>query len=120
MARHVQLIGTISIANGTASSGALGSAVGVRNPSTAFGPNVDYIIYAPASLTNTINVQVAPVEGPSAGDWKNLSIGGAVVTLAAGTATVVAGAAFKNLRVATASGNEAAQRDFIVLAQVDT
>lgn len=114
MSRHIQKLGTLTIANGGTNSGALLAG----NVATQFGSNVDMVIFAPAALTGTVTMQIAPLESPSAGDWKTAYLGGADVTIPAGKAVVVPVVAFKNMRLVS-SGAEGADRNFEVFAQVD-
>lgn len=115
MARHNARLGTLTIASGGTASTALST---LANLKVAIGFSVDLIIYAPAALTGTATVQVSPVESPSAGDWKNLSAGATVITIAAGSAEIVPAAAYFDLQILSSSA-EGADRDFIVVAQVD-
>lgn len=118
---HNADLGTLTILSGAANSGnfdplGIGSE-GVRK--VAAGSLADLIIYAPATLTNTCNIQVAPNESPAAGDWKDLYIAGNLVTVPAGGATSIPCAAFRAIRVHSA-GNEGADRVFTLVGQLAT
>jgi len=115
MARHVAIVGTLTIASGQTDSPALST---VAKPKIALGVAIDLVIYAPSALTGTVSVQVSPIEEPDSADWRTASVAGTPVTIAAGAAEVVPVVAARDLRIHS-SGAEGADRSFIVLAQYD-
>lgn len=118
MARQVTDLGTISIANAGTTSGGLSGVSSASVVRVALDYAIAISIFSPAALTGTVTVQVSPVESPAAGDWKALSVGGADVTIPAAKAVILTSlGGFKDLRLVSGSA-EAAQRDFIVRAQL--
>jgi len=65
----------------------------------------DLCIFAPATLTGTINVQVSP----DASNWFDLKSGGSNVAVAASAAVVITNGGFKYLRVHSGSAEGAAR-----------
>ena len=112
MARHLTIIGTLTIASGESESGWL------TFKKVGFGQATDMILYGPAALTNTVTVEVSHKEVPSGGDARELSVQGAPLTVAAGAAEIIPSSAFASLRV-NSSGNEGAARVFTLMAQVE-
>jgi len=82
----------------------------------AHGQNIDYTIYAPATLPETVTVQMSPVNSPAAGDWVDIQKDGTDVTLTAGKGTLFSGMC-KALRLS--SGATAAERTFRLIGQVE-
>ncbi len=117
MARSIHDLGTLSIANAGTVSNALSGAGVVQ---AAFGALNILMIFTPATLPETVNIEVAPVISPQAADWKRLQWQpGTDVTLPAGKAVnipLVSG--FKALRIVSQAA-VAAQRDFRLLVQID-
>lgn len=68
-------------------------------------------IHSPESLTGTLTVEVTSKRNPGGTDWKDLTSGGSVVTLAAGEALPITDVAFAGLRVKSSSA-EASERHF--------
>lgn len=114
--RSLAPLGQLTIPNGTPSSNGL---VATREGELGLAQAEVVTIYAPAALTQTCQIEVsATVASPV---WRELTnIDGDPVVIAAGGAVNIVGLAARNLRIATASGNEGAERVFTVLAQIAT
>lgn len=117
MARHNARLGTLTISSGQTASTALSSIY--ANTSLAMGVAVDFVVYAPAALTGTVTAQASPVQSPSAGDWKNITVAGTAITIPAGAAVVIPLVAMFDFRLNSGSA-EGADRDFVVVVQYDT
>lgn len=72
------------------------------------------VIYAPATLTGTVTVQVEPTETGTA--WVDLTSGGSDVTIAAGNSVTITEGGFRQLRLSS-SAAEGAARVFSVTKQ---
>jgi hypothetical protein len=94
---------------------ALSSLLSKGNLRSTLGNTSDLIIYAPAALTGTITIQIAPRYG--AGEWKTFQDAGADVNIAAGKAISIPVGAIEDLRIHS-SGAEGAARDFDVVVQI--
>lgn len=128
MGRHLHNIGTISILNGQTDSAIFGPPLSGTAPTgsqAVLGSIANMIIYTPATLPETITLLVSPLDstgGPPAApnDLKTLQWQpGQVLTLTAGVAMnipLVAG--FRSFRIHAAAA-VAAQRDFVVVVQLD-
>jgi hypothetical protein len=118
MARSTHDLGILTIANGQTVSNVLSGAGVVQ---AALGSANVTTIFTPATLPETVNVEVAPVINPQAADWKRLQWqpGTDLVLAAARAVNIPLIAAFKALRI-VASGAVAADRAFRVLTQVDS
>jgi hypothetical protein len=117
MARSTHDLGTLSIANGQTVSNVLSGAGVVQ---AALGTANVFNFFTPATLPETVNVEVAPFIAPQAADWKRLQWqpGTDLALAAAKAVNVPLIAAFKAIRL-VAQGAVAAQRDFRVLVQND-
>jgi len=113
MARHIARIGTLRISNGGTNSPALTSLGAVGR--VGLGAATGLTIYAPATLTGTVTIEVLPYGDAT---WRTLQSGGADVTIAATKAVVISPPAFADLRLHS-SGAEGADRDFFVDSQID-
>jgi len=119
MTRHLHNVGTISIANAGTDSPDFGT---IKGAQSVLGSIASMIIFAPATLPETINLQCCPIDAPGAApnDRKILQWQpGTDLVIAAGRAVnvpLVAG--FRSFRL-HATGAVAAQRDFVVVFQVD-
>lgn len=115
--RHNGVIGTLTIANnGTVSTELTASTVKNKIP---LGAIVDWVIYAPASLTGTVTVYVSYLDAPSSGDWRALQISsGTDVTIPAAKAVVVPCGGARALRVVSGSA-EGAERIFYIVGQYE-
>src|SRR6266446_5183274 len=69
MARSTHDLGTLSIPNAQTTSNVLSGAGVVQ---AALGTLNVLMIFTPTTLPETVNVEVAPVISPAAGDWKRL------------------------------------------------
>jgi hypothetical protein len=119
MARHLHSLGTISILNAQTSSAAfVGSSPG--QVQAILGALASMVIFAPTTLPETVNLQVAPTATPLSTDWKNLQWqpGTDVLVAAAKAVNIPLAAGYRAIRL-TATVAVAAQRDFIVIAQID-
>jgi hypothetical protein len=83
-----------------------------------FGNLVDFIVYAPATLPETVTVYVSNVRATAWSQMRQLIVNGSAVTVAAGKAVQVPVAAFKTLGLKSASA-VGADRTFPVVGQVD-
>lgn len=115
MARHIHRATDLTIPNGTA----LSNVISGNEGKITFGGSYAISIFGPAVLTGAVTVQVAPVNNPSAGDWVNLSVSGADVTVAALKCIIIANPSFLALRLSSAA-TELADRVFRLLAMLDT
>lgn len=81
------------------------------------------VIYAPATLTGTITLQVAPEREASEGgtstaqSWATMQSGGVDITLPAGKALTLTDIAFRQLRLVSGSA-EGGDRAFRVTKQI--
>lgn len=118
MAKHLHDLGTLSILNGQTVSNALSGAGVVQ---ATLGSLASMVIFTPATLPETVNVEVAPILSPSAGDWKRLQWqpGTDLVLAAAKAVNIPLTAGFRAFRL-VAQGAVAAQRDFRVVGQVES
>ena len=119
MARSIHDLGTLSILNGATVSSASLSGAGVVQ--AALGTLNVLMIFTPATLPETVNVEVAPVTNPQAADWKRLQWQpGSDLVLGAGKAiNVPLVSGFKALRIVSQAA-VGGQRDFRLLAQEDS
>lgn len=117
MPRHRIWLPNLVIANGQVASNEISLTAGI-NTKVALGTLVDLIIYSPATLPETVSVQIAPIEAPGAGDWSVVYVGGSDVTLPAGRAIVVPVGAAAALRL-LAGAAVGADRTFKARGQVD-
>ena len=76
-------------------------------------------IFAPATLPETVTVEVAPGPSPQAADFRALQSDGADITLTAGKATVITAVAFQSLRLVADAG-VGADRTFQVVVLDDS
>ena len=112
MARHTVELPDLVIPNA-------GTVSNVVEDKLAFDAAVDFIIWGPSALDGTVTVEVAPNQGPSAGDFSPLQVTpGTNVTVAADRAPVIAAAGFKALRLVSGT-TETSERTFPFRAQVD-
>ncbi len=113
MARHLHRFGTLTIASGQTQS----QAYAVQS---ALGSLIDLLVFAPATLPETVRVQVAPIAAPQAADWKDLQVGvpGANMTIAAGVAQMVPAGGMAAIRLVSGVA-VAADRVFTLNAQMD-
>lgn len=93
-----------------------GTAIGGLDDSEAF------TIYAPASLTGNITMQVSPDRqvsegGPASAAWSTLQSGGVDITLTAGKALTITDVAIRQLRLVSDVA-EGADRTFRITKQV--
>lgn len=110
MAGQFAILGTLTIVNGATDSGIL-------VPKTkGFGYLSTLIVYCPATLPETITMQVDPYEANQT--WYTLQDNGADVAFAAGKAVVVFTGAFQSMRL-HAGVAVAADRVFVVTGQLD-
>src|SRR6266550_6647161 len=118
MARSTHDLGTLSILNTATVSNVLSGAGVVQ---AALGTSNILMIFTPATLPETVNIEVAPIINPAAGDWKRLQWqpGADLVLPAARAVNVPLVGGFKALRIVSQVG-VAAQRDFRVLVQTDS
>ena len=121
---HVADIGTLTIPSGTAVSGSLvsaavdgGAALSTSVVKRALGSAIDLLLYCPATLPETVVVQISPVKNPASGDWKTLEINGADVEAAAGRVIDLPIGAVKDIRLKS-STNVASDRAFILRGQL--
>ena len=77
------------------------------------GGLANLVVFCPAAATGTLSLQISPVYGAAAGDWKTAQSAGADVALTAAKAVSVPELTFMDLRFHS-SGSEGAQRDFVV------
>lgn len=115
MPRHRMVLPDLVIASGQTASNAIDLAAGV-NTKIALGTLVDFIVYAPSTLPETVSVQISYLESPTASDWSTVYVSGADVTVPAGKAVVVPVGAAAALRL-LAGGAVAADRTFRVRGQ---
>lgn len=108
MASVCEIVGTLTISNGTAQSAWLASKLG-------FGAQIGLVIYAPATLTGTVNVLVSPDEAGSVNG--KLDVQGTIVVVGAGRAVAIIQTGWKSISLISSS-NEAADRVFIIAAQM--
>jgi hypothetical protein len=119
MARHLHVVGTLSILSGQTDSTDFGAGKGDQ---AVLGSVSSIVVFAPATLPETVNLQVSPLATPGAApnDRKVLQWQpGTDLVIAAGKAVnipLVAG--FRSFRL-HATGAVAAQRDFVIVFQVD-
>jgi hypothetical protein len=83
---------------------------------STFGNSGNISVTAPAALTGVCTVQVSPKYG--SGIWSTLQLAGADVAVAAGKTVNIPSGAFEDMRIHSA-GVEAAQRDFLVVFQIN-
>jgi hypothetical protein len=110
----IDLIGTITIANGATVSDVLAM-------EKAFARLVDLIIYTPAALTGTCTLRCSWKDNAAAGtaaDWRNLYINGADVDLPANKAVVVPAASWQALSIISGAV-EGAIREFQIMGQME-
>lgn len=88
----------------------------VINTKVGLGTLVDFIVFAPATLAETVVVQISHLENPTSTDWVTVYVGGSDVSVPAGRAVVVpvGGAAALRLQ---ADGAVADDRTFHVRGQ---
>ena len=84
-----------------------------RTAKADYGDAENIVIFAPATLTGTVTVEVSDVPG---GTFVPLQSGGADVTLPAGKATTITEVGFPAMRFKSGSA-EAAARTFILSKQ---
>lgn len=106
--RYVQSASDLTIASSGSTSNAISDIASA----------ISIVIYGPASLDQTINVEVAQ-DATSGATFYPLLSAGSNVTITAAKATVITAGGFKQLRVKTASGTETAERVFLVDYQVE-
>ncbi len=118
MARSTHDLGNLTIASGQTISNVLQGAGVVQ---AAFGTANVFTFFTPATLPETVNVEVAPVINPQAADWKRLQWQPNVdLTLSAAKAVnTPLIAAFKAMRLVSQAG-VGADRVFRVLVQTDS
>lgn len=111
---HDARLEDLVIPSGQTVSNAIITPVGIQNI-------VEMVIYADAAFTGTtITVQVAPLQSPAAGDWKNFQFTpGTDVVIAAGKAVRVACRCIKAIRLLS-NASEGAARTCPVIVQQDT
>lgn len=107
----------ILIASGTTTSAAIGG----------FDDAEALVIYAPAALTGTVTLQVAPDRQASERDqslaaapavvWSTMQSGGSDITIPAGKALTLTDIGFRQMRLVSGS-SEGADRTFKVSKQV--
>lgn len=112
MARHVARIGQLTIPAGGTASPALST---LQFSRAGVGSAVGILIAAPATLPESVSVQVLPA---GSSEWRVLQSGGVDVTVAAGKAIVLSPAPFNDIRL-LAGAAVAADRTFDVDAQMD-
>lgn len=115
MSRQRITLPDLVIASGQTASNEISLTAGI-NTKIALGTLVDFIIYGPATLPETVAVQISYLESPTSSDWSTVYISGADVTVPAGKAVVVPVGAAAALRL-LAGGATAATRTFRVRGQ---
>ena len=100
---------TLTIASGQTVS----DSASVHLPRRALGISEELHISAPAALTGTVTVEVAPDDEAPAGDFRQLSVAGADLTIAAGDSVLVPCGSCRDLRLVSSSA-EAAARAFVI------
>ena len=115
MPRHRIALPDLVIANGQTASNAISLTAGI-NTKIGLGTLVDFIVFGPATLPETVAVQISDIETPSASDWYTVYINGSDVTVPAGKAVVVPVGAAAALRL-LAGGAVGAERTFQVRGQ---
>ncbi|CAB4165077.1 hypothetical protein UFOVP1537_51 [uncultured Caudovirales phage] len=112
-----ETVGTFTILSGATTSEKLSAILSKGQAKDLTGGMRNLTIFAPATLTGTVTVKIAPTE--AATTFNTLTKDGTDVTVAAGkTATVTTGA-FKDLQLVSGSA-EGADRVFTIVAQIET
>src|SRR5437868_637163 len=108
MAKSLHDLGTLSIPNGQTTSNVLSGAGVVQ---AALGATASMVVFTPATLPETVNIEVAPFIAPAAGDWKRLQWqpGTDLLLAAAKAVNIPLVAGFKAFRI-VAQAAVAAQR----------
>lgn len=108
-------MGTLTIANAGTKSTQL---VANREAKLGLQQAASITIFAPAALTGTATVEVAPLPGAVDGSFRVLVLpGGSDFTIAAGDAVTILHPSFGDLRIVS-DNSEAAERQFLVTAQM--
>jgi hypothetical protein len=115
MPRQRVRLSDLVITSGQTASNEISVTAGV-NTKIALGTLVDFIVFGPATLPETVAVQISEIESPSASDWHTVYLGGADVTVPAAKAVIVPVGAAAALRLLAGSA-VAADRTFHVRGQ---
>lgn len=115
MSTHLSKIGTLQIASGAANSAKLSTLLSAGQMKV-LGTARSITIHAPAALTGAVKVGVSYDGGTT---FTELNEDGTDVSVPAGDARVIFSVGWDDLRLQSAA-NEAANRDFVLFAQLDT
>lgn len=113
MGRHLARIGQLTIPNGQSDSPGISTLDPLARPGV--GSSVGLLIAAPATLPETITVEILPFGSAT---WRTLQSAGADVTIAAGKAVVIAPTPFADLRLHSGVA-VAGDRTFDIDSQID-
>jgi hypothetical protein len=111
MSRHPVSFPDLVIASGQTDSNVISNKVGI-------GTLIDFIIFAPATLTGTVTLYLGADENMALANMVPFYVNGSNVTIAAGKATPISAASFRSLALKSGSA-EGATRTFQVRGQVD-
>lgn len=106
----MSLIGSIAVDLGTLVIAASGTASSIMDLTGWRGSVAGISIAGPGTLTGSVKVQVASVEG----EWKDKQSGGADIAIPADGHVTIKAMDFKYLRVLS-DGAEASERTFVVV-----
>lgn len=115
MSRQILRLPDLVIPSGATESNEISLTAGV-NTKVGLGNLVDFIVYGPATLPETVVVQISWLESPSSSDWRTVYISGADVSIPAAKAVIVPVGSSLALRL-QANGAVAANRTFQVRGQ---
>jgi hypothetical protein len=116
MRRQAIFLGTLTISNGQQVSNEFKKST--MNTKVGLGTLVDLMVYAPATLPDTVNAQASYIEEPTT-EWHYISVAGTRVSISAENAEVIPSAALRAFRL-RATAPVGADRVFKVVGQVDT
>ncbi len=114
MPRHRMTLPDLVIASGQTRSNEI--KLSNTNTKVGLGTLVDFIVFAPATLPETVSVQISYLEEPTASDWSTVLVSGSDITVPAGRAVVVPVGAAAALSLLS-TGAVAADRTFRVRGQ---